>query len=65
MDPTPLRDFVMSDPNVVPSNIVKPQIEANNFQFNPEVIILFLTRAIQRVPLEELQYAYRVLFGEV
>jgi len=35
---TPLKAF---DPNFVPSNIVRPLIEANNFQFNPRLITLF------------------------
>jgi len=43
MDPetTPLRDFAISDPNYVPSSIVRPPIEANNFEFNPGLITLF------------------------
>jgi len=43
MDPATiaLRDFAMSDPNSVPSSIVSPPIETNNFQFNLGLITLF------------------------
>jgi len=43
MDPatTLLRDFVMSDPSAIPSSIVRPPMEANNFQFNPTFIISY------------------------
>jgi len=37
---TLLRDFTVPDPNAIPSSIVRPLIEANNFQFNPVSIAL-------------------------
>jgi len=37
----PLLDFAMPDPNTISSSIVRPPVEANNFQFNPVLITLF------------------------
>jgi len=56
MDPntTPLSDFTISDPNSVPSNIVRPPIEENNFQFNQLLINLFQQEKFERYPLENL-----------
>jgi len=43
MDPTTttLREFAMPYPNSIPSNVMRPLIEANNFQFNPRLTTLF------------------------
>ena len=37
---TLLRDSLMPNPNVIPSSIIGPPVEANNFQFNPKFITL-------------------------
>jgi len=54
MDPvtTPLRDFAMSDPNSVPSSILRPPTEANNSQFNLGLITLFQQEQFGGYPLE-------------
>jgi len=56
MDPAtaPLRDFAVSDPNLIPSSIVIPPIEANNFQFNLRLITLFQQEQFGRYALENL-----------
>jgi len=54
MDPetTTLRDFTTSDPIFVPSSIVRPPIEANNFQFNLGLIMLFQQEQFGGSPIE-------------
>jgi len=54
MDPetTPLRDFTTPDPNFMPSSIMRPPIEANNFQFNPRLVTLFQQEQFGGSPFE-------------
>jgi len=42
----------MSDPNSIPSSIVRPSIKANNFQFNLGLITLFQQEQFGEYPLE-------------
>ena len=49
---TPLRGFAMPGPNSVPSSIVRPPIEANNFQFNLGLITLFQQEQFGGSPFE-------------
>jgi len=54
MDPEamPLRDFATPDPTSVPSSIVRPPIEASNFQFNLGLITLFQQEQFGGSPFE-------------
>ena len=54
MDPatTPLREFANLDPNFMPSSIVRPLIEAKNFQFNSGLITLFQQEQFGGSPFE-------------
>jgi len=42
----------MSDPNAIPSSIVRHVEEANNFQFNPAFITLFQQNQFGSSPME-------------